>query len=830
MKKVFLLLFLGLFVFSYNAYGRLSYSEWVKIKKEFTKKIDRKEKDALEALKEVEGHDDPQVAEMVAKKALFHSNPFVALKAFEVLKGYQKEDTIDKMADLAKKAYLDEEKIQYLLLMGYYGNKDKVASLLKNSLRERDWRQVSATLRSIGRGKVSSALSVVKRTLKNSKDSHPRLAFEAAWVIGALTGSRPSEYEEGADYLYPKKIFSKRVAFLVGTSLSMDEKVAIPADLKEEKPFKKRKEKYATKLELVQFALKKTLSRLDRNTYFNVIGFNERAKKWKREAEKATPSNLSSAQSFVERLRTGSGFDVYGALKKAFEDKNLDTIFLICDSLPRGGYYDTPEKAYKVILTMSRPRFVTTRITTLLSSAGSGASEVEKAKRAKENKAIGQYYKELARTNYGAYSEEKFSPLSSGTSTGNTAKKKVQPFEIKKEKGHISYDEWRRVKKAFDESFYNRQDRDRTKEIVEKVAAADDPRCADLIISKILDGDDINLIEVALRGLGRCSGAETLREIYTKWSRTSNKTLKLLLVRAFGSNKDERVEKALMSEVRGRDWRQISVAVQALKNVGTSRSLSSLKSLLKKKNRRLAYEAAEAVEKITGSRPEGFETAGSSSFIPPSPDSSSVLFAISLSDSMKTYVEVDAELYKKVIGKEFKDKKKKPKVTQKALVIYHLKEALEKLPSGTEFGIVLFSSRVSFYKSKLSRNSSYGVKKAIDFVEKTSPRYGRNLERLYREVRKIRDLDTLYLITDGLPEGGYESDIDKIANKISVDNLSDFLRIHCRVVLSSASAEGDSVEQARVKTANKKVLDYYKSLAMRNMGTFSTLSYPKARD
>ena len=56
----------------------------------------------------------------------------------------------------------------------------------------------------------------------------------------------------------------------------------------------------------------------------------------------ANKKNRDEAKAYIERIGANGGTNLYGALKVAFEDKDVDTIFVLSDGEPSVGEVTDP--------------------------------------------------------------------------------------------------------------------------------------------------------------------------------------------------------------------------------------------------------------------------------------------------------------------------------------------------------------------------------------------------------------------------------------------------------------------------------------------------------
>ena len=73
---------------------------------------------------------------------------------------------------------------------------------------------------------------------------------------------------------------------------------------------------------------------MDKDAQFNVLGYNSKLFPWKSRLAPATEKNKASATAFVRKLKAAGFTNTDDALKTAFSDRNVDSIFLLSDGVP----------------------------------------------------------------------------------------------------------------------------------------------------------------------------------------------------------------------------------------------------------------------------------------------------------------------------------------------------------------------------------------------------------------------------------------------------------------------------------------------------------------
>jgi hypothetical protein len=124
------------------------------------------------------------------------------------------------------------------------------------------------------------------------------------------------------------KIESHRVVFVVDVSGSMNETLA-PKFLGE---------RGAVRMEVAKLELKRAIDDLDLSALFNIVAFSSGVHAW-REKGLGTLSgpDKEDAKAFVDLLAANGGTNVYGALRAAFSDPEVDTIVFLSDGEPSVG-------------------------------------------------------------------------------------------------------------------------------------------------------------------------------------------------------------------------------------------------------------------------------------------------------------------------------------------------------------------------------------------------------------------------------------------------------------------------------------------------------------
>ena len=129
------------------------------------------------------------------------------------------------------------------------------------------------------------------------------------------------------------RIESHRVIFIIDVSGSMAE------------PLRARylDETGEIRMERAKKELAKVIKALDANALFNVLTFSSGVETWSDSVEASSESTREDAHEYVSRLGPGGGTNLFGALLEAFQDEDVDTIFLLSDGEPSVGDLIDPQ-------------------------------------------------------------------------------------------------------------------------------------------------------------------------------------------------------------------------------------------------------------------------------------------------------------------------------------------------------------------------------------------------------------------------------------------------------------------------------------------------------
>lgn len=147
--------------------------------------------------------------------------------------------------------------------------------------------------------------------------------------------------------------------------------------------------------ELVQ-----VLEHLPARTRFTIIPFSDSAPPWSEKLLTATPDVVRRAVHFVERLEPLGGTNSFAALRAAFADEEVDSIYFLSDGYPSSGAVVDPEEILAQVREMNRWRRI--RIHTIALIKGEPPPEFVDME---DRQAAERFMRRLAEENDGRFVE-----------------------------------------------------------------------------------------------------------------------------------------------------------------------------------------------------------------------------------------------------------------------------------------------------------------------------------------------------------------------------------------------------------------------------------------
>ncbi len=137
-----------------------------------------------------------------------------------------------------------------------------------------------------------------------------------------------------------------------------------------------------------------------------------------------------------------------------------------------------------------------------------------------------------------------------------------------------------------------------------------------------------------------------------------------------------------------------------------------------------------------------------------------------------------------------------------------LEQTLAQLPESTEFGILLFETRVRPWQEKLVPATPENVQKARDFLAYNKPVGATNLHGALRRALEMEGVQTVFLLSDGEPTAGEVVRPNEILADISWANRDRRIVIH---TLAAGTAEASFMADLAAANGGR-------SVDLRNLG------------
>jgi HEAT repeat protein len=124
------------------------------------------------------------------------------------------------------------------------------------------------------------------------------------------------------------RIVSHRAIFIIDVSGSMEEKMRT----------KFEGETSLTRMAIARRELINSIKGMERGALFNILIFSSEVDFWLEDGiAGANRAEREEAEAFVSRLKPGGGTNLYGSIEMAFQDPDVDTIFILSDGEPSVG-------------------------------------------------------------------------------------------------------------------------------------------------------------------------------------------------------------------------------------------------------------------------------------------------------------------------------------------------------------------------------------------------------------------------------------------------------------------------------------------------------------
>jgi HEAT repeat protein len=333
---------------------------------------------AADTLGERKAREELPELEKVVEKS---ENPLVVTAALDAITRIR---TNDAQWEEALKAYAADPKMEIrnaaVEALGRTHNPDYLPVLLK-ALEHDDWSTRLAAAHALEALRVPEGVGALCQRMSSEEG---RMAVEMSEILFRLTGKlygvnarqwaewwknegasfqpiaesklHQLEQEEEAHRLkettssefFGITIESHRVLFILDVSGSMNEPTRGQYVGEQGEP----------RFTLAKRELLKALDGLDQNSFFNIVTFSSGVSSWKDRILQKSETTLAEAKEFVGRLAADGGTNLYSSLETAFEDPDVDTIYLLSDGEPSVGPVIDPQGIRDRVAAWNRHRGV----------------------------------------------------------------------------------------------------------------------------------------------------------------------------------------------------------------------------------------------------------------------------------------------------------------------------------------------------------------------------------------------------------------------------------------------------------------------------------------
>lgn len=330
-------------------------------------------------------------------------------------------------------------------------------------------------------------------------------------------------------------------------------------------------------------------------------------------------------------------------------------------------------------------------------------------------------------------------------------------------------------------------------------------------------------------------------------------------------NKSPEVTAAVAGQLQSDFWQLKVSAAQALQAIGGLAGIEPLIDALSKVEGRLRVDFNDALRVLTGADKHGDpsawrawweanrEAVTKGTFAPKEGDapgapgrnttisfygipveSRSVIFVLDRSGSMIEPSDWEAPKDSVVGGAEAGSDIKKNGDRKIDIARWQLKKAIAQMPEGADFNVIFFTHEVVGLSDKMLKMSASTRKQAFEWIDKLDPYGGTNtfdaLERALAyaaggtmgEKLQKGGVDTICLVTDGLPTAGQVAKPDDILARVRTLNKTRKVKIHT-VGIFTVSTGANAKEELKEKEEGTKFL---RQLAEENGGKFTSSGQP----
>jgi hypothetical protein len=365
-------------------------------------------------------------------------------------------------------------------------------------------------------------------------------------------------------------------------------------------------------------------------------------------------------------------------------------------------------------------------------------------------------------------------------------------------------------------------------ELIDEMAQLDDKRAVETLCKYTLFHQDYDIRVKTFDALARTTDKDAV-EFLAEQVRRQEKE-RLIYTRLLQYVSGEKVADNIKRAMSDKRWEVVTAALEAARKHADKSLLDELKKGLEDRNPRLAYEAALAYKACGGELPEKFKMEPTGGIFPAKIFSNRCLVLFDISDDM----EVEMALPVHRLREKLAALKKEPKpeeyrqyfvATRQNYCAAECAAALATLDRSAEVNVMTFSIGSAMWQRKFEKFSKNDVEPLQKYLEKRMTRPARDLYEALRKAMSLEDVDTIFIVTCGLPAGARQEDTKYILSWLKEANYERSIKINTAVVLSKYLDKAPTEEQSLAYgKATEPVISFYKEMAAQNGGEFYSLT------
>lgn len=846
MKKVFMIALacaLALTFATIELGAGVSRLEWKNARKKFEDDFRDSEKRAKAVLELGATCDDERAAELIVERALLHDDFDVHEAAVKALSDFRDPQALAEIASQLNDQKRDTNKIQVAEVVAKLPKNEEVARRLSYGLKERDPNIVLYTLEAARTQGSEENRKDVENLLDND---NPRVAYEAARTLAAITGKWPEGFrEQQAPAFFPEKINAHTTLFVLDLSEQMRKEFYLPerasADSKEKK---KEEKKTVSRLDYARERLKAALRGLPEDSYVNISTFGRGADVYSKRPVRVHKRNLEKLDKWIDRLRTEVGRNTLKGIEEGLDAaEGADTVFLVTCDLPWGVVKEDPDKVRREVRKLARKKFLNMNVISLFAEkVDKNLTDVEKKKRDLYMAEVEGFMKGLADDMGGFYMPVRqaeppvsVTPDVSENKEDKTEKRedsaKTDDPEKKLEPKKLTSRVFRKVREDLIRAIKKKSPKALT--LIREFGFYLNDDTAETIYENAIESENAEYVDAGVDALLGHKVEKGIVYLCNRMTLEKDWKRRVFVAEILGTvdspKADEELADALDDD---RSWQVRLRAAKSLAAKTSDKTLEALKKGLGDKNRRVAFGAAEAVHARTGSRPDGFDPVMANGSFPRKFFSSNVVFLMEASEEMGALMQRPdrKDALKKYLEDRESGKKKNPAprpepVKKIDFARERLIDAFSRLDDDTLFNVGAFAGKADFCWRASEEADPKTREKAAKFLKSfVLLEIRRDFYTPLEQLLRTGEVDTVYVVGAGLPFGAKFKDTEKMLKTLKRKNRWAQMTVHT-VCLASVPGFED-FDEIRTLEYGKEVeqrAGFFKSLAEAGGGSSTVI-------